>query len=361
MVRLIEYRQLANILSMFLIVQLAGLLLAFYLITPSQLQVYVGGEGAGDAGQVIIFFIYLIATAILMFYLFKTHRGPLLFRGIEAVVVVSASFYLFLIVLSSLFPADITNDTVFSLLAAIALIAAKNKWPGLRNLTAVIASVGVGVVLGIYFSFFAAFVLMALIAVYDYVAVFITKHMVTLGQESVNRNLAFMVGTYNLEVVPKGYLKAGEAAKMTRLFGRPVNEELRKLIKSGSVPMPSFSALGAGDLALPLMLSVSAYLTYLNYFFSLTIIAGASFGLVFAMYVSKKYAIALPAIPPLFAFSNIAVGLETLIISPANWQFYAPLLGASVIMLLAVFYTAKRESKTAGSKISPRRDVASRE
>ena len=356
MVRLIEYRQLASILSMFLIVQFAGILLAFSLISPSEVM-YTSGTGvsAGASSQVIFFFIYLIATALVMVFLFKRHRGPRLFRVIEAVVVVSASFYLFLIILSSLFPDSLTYDIGVSLLAAMLLILAKNKWPGLRNMVAVIASVGVGFVLGLYFSFFEAFLLMALIAVYDYVAVFVTKHMVTLGRESVNRNLAFMVGTYDVEMVPKGYLKAKDAAKISKMFGKTNNKELQKLMKYGGVPMPSFSALGAGDLAIPLMLAISAYLTYLNYFFSLTIILGASIGLVFAMYVSKRYAIALPAIPPLFAFSNIAMGLEILVMMPSNWQFYAPLLAASAAMLLAVFYTAKREGakNLKGGRISP--------
>lgn len=329
---------------MFLIVQFSGILLVFYFISPSQVYVGTAGTGASASFQVILFFLYLIATAIVMLFLFRMHRGPFLFRVIEAVVVVSASFYLFLIILSSLFPGSISYDFAFSFLAGVALIAAKNKWPVLRNTVAVIASVGVGFVLGLYFNFFAAFVLMALIAMYDYVAVFITKHMVTLGRESVNRNLAFMVGTYDVEVVPRGYLNEKEAAKMTKLFGKTKSGALQKLMKSGGVPLPSFSALGAGDLAIPLMLEISAYLTYLNYFFSLTIILGASFGLMFAMYVSKRYSMALPAIPPLFAFSSIAMGLEILIMTPSNWHLYLPLLVASIAMLLAVFYTAKRES-----------------
>lgn len=342
MVRLIEYRQLASILSLFLTVQLAGVLLAFYLIAPTQISLVSGGAAA--SGQVVLYFIYIIIAALIMFFLFKVHRGPLLFQVIEAVVVVSASFYLFLIVSSSLFPQSGNYSIAVSLTAAIALIAAKNKWPGLRNFTAVIASVGVGLVLGLYFSFFAAFLLMALIAAYDYVAVFITKHMVELGRESMNRNLAFMVGAYDVEIVPKGYLKGKEAGRMRREFGNVRNSMLRRLIQSGSVPVPAFSALGAGDLALPLMLAVSAYITYLDYFLSLVIILGASLGLVFAMSVSKKYRVALPAIPPLFAFSSIALGLEVLFTTPSDWSFYLPLFVASLTMLLLVTFTAKRQS-----------------
>lgn len=353
MVKLLEYRQLATILSLFLIVQLSGLLLVFCFISPS--QVVVVSSGAAASGQVIFFFIYLIVAAVIMFFLFRIHRGPILFIAIEAVVVVSASFYLFLLILSSLFPQSIDYVVPISLAGGVVLIAAKNKWPGLRNFVAVVSSIGVGLVLGTYFGFSAAFMLMALIAVYDYVAVFITKHMVTLGRETVNRNLAFMVGAYDVEVVPRGYLKGREAKQMGRIFEGTKSETLRRLMKAGNVPMPSFSALGAGDLALPLMLAISAYITYFDYFLSLIIVFGASIGLVFTLKVAKKYQMALPAIPPLFSFSSIAFGIAVLISTPGNWEFYVPLFAASIIMLFLLVVTAKRQSGKQGTRISPAR------
>ena len=102
MVKLIEYRQLTSILAMFLIVQLAGLLVVFYLLTPA--EVSIGQPGGGGSVSVFLYFIYLIAAAVVMFFLFKRYHGPLLFKGIEAVVVVSASFYLFVIILSAQTP-----------------------------------------------------------------------------------------------------------------------------------------------------------------------------------------------------------------------------------------------------------------
>lgn len=347
---MIEYRQLANILSLFLIVQLSGILIAFYLISPGEVAVVSSGPAA--SGQILFFFIYLIVAAVAMFFLFKFHHGPVLFIGIEGLVVVSATFYLLLIILATLFPSSGNYPVLVSFVAAIALIVAKNKWPGLRNFTAVVASVGVGLVMGTYFGFFAAFIFMGLIAVYDYVAVFITKHMVTLGRESVNRNLAFMVGSYDVEVVPKGYLKGKEEKQMNNIFKGTKSDTMKQLMKSGNVPVPSFSALGAGDLAIPLMLAVSAYITYFSYFFSLIIIFGASFGLVYAMYISKKYSMALPAIPPLLSFANIALGIDVLATAPANWELYLPLFTASVIILLLVTFTAKVQSKHA-LRISP--------
>jgi hypothetical protein len=61
---------------------------------------------------------------------------------------------------------------------------------------------------------------------------------------------------------------------------------------------------------------------------------------------------ALPAIPPLFSFANIALGIDVLATAPANWELYLPLFTASVIILLLVTFTAKVQSKHA-LRISP--------
>jgi presenilin-like A22 family membrane protease len=346
---MLEYRQLANILAMFLIVQLAGVLLAFYLISPAVVSIITGGVTATTSPDVLLYFAYMLVAAVIMVLLFRAHHGVLLFQIIEGVVVVTAAFYLFLIILGSVLPQDSIYPIPISLLSSVALVLAKNRWPGLRNFTAVIASVGVGLVMGVSFSFFAAYILMALIAVYDYVAVFITKHMIALGRETVNRNLAFMIGTYDVEVFPKGYLKEKEKKEFSKAFSKTKSETLKRLIKEGNVPMPSFSALGAGDLAIPLMLEVSAYVTYLSYFMSIVIVIGAAFGLIFAMWVSKKYKLALPAIPPLFAFVSMALSIFLFFSSRAAWQSYVSLMIASIAILALIMLTAKRQSAS-GSK-----------
>jgi presenilin-like A22 family membrane protease len=334
---------------MFLIVQLAGVLLAFYLISPSVVSVITGGATATTSPDVLLYFAYMLVAAVIMVLLFRAHHGVLLFQVIEGIVVVTAAFYLFLIILGSILPQDSIYPIPISLLASIGLILAKNRWPGLRNFTAIISSIGVGLVMGVYFSFFAAYILMALIAVYDYVAVFITKHMIALGRETVNRNLAFMIGTYDVELVPKSYLKEKERKEFGKAFSKTKSKTLKRLIKEGNVPLPSFSALGAGDLAIPLMLEISAYVTYLSYFMSIVIIIGAAFGLVFAMWVSKRYKIALPAIPPLFAFVSMALSIFLFFSSLATWQAYLSLLIASIAILMLMLLTAKRQSAS-GSK-----------
>jgi presenilin-like A22 family membrane protease len=341
-VKSIEYRQLANILSLFLIVQLAGALIAFNFMSPVQVSVTAS---AGSASEILFYFAYIVVAAIIMMFLFRIYHGNALFTIIEAVVVVSASFYLFIILLSPYLPqAGGAYAILLSLALAVALIIAKNKWPRLRNLTAVVASIGVGVVLGSYFSFFAAYALMAFIAIYDYVAVFVTKHMIALGRESVNRNLAFMIGAYDVEVVPKGYLKGKELKGIRKAASASkANPLLKRLVKEGSYPVPSFSALGTGDLAIPLMLAVSAFGSYLSYFMCVLIIVGSAFGLMFAMYISKRYRVALPAIPPLFAFATVAIAPVASSFGTAGLELYALMLAVSVATLGLMLISARKE------------------
>jgi len=343
LVKRIEYRQLTDILALFLIVQLTGLLLAFYVISPAVVSL-VGG-GVSGSSDVVIYFAYMLVAAVIMVLLFRAYHGALLFKMIEGVVVAVASFYLFLIILASALPQDSMYPLPVSVLAAVGLVLAKNKFPWLRNFVAVTSSIGVGFVLGIYFSFPAAYALMALVAAYDYFAVFVTKHMITLGRETVNRNLAFMIGTYDVEVVPERYVNGKEKEELRREFSKTNSETLERLIKEGNVLVPNFSALGAGDLAIPLMLAISAYATYLSYFMSMLIVVGSAFGLIFAMTISKKYKIALPAIPPLFASANVAVGIAFLLLEPASWQNYVAMFAASAMIFALMLFTAKRQSK----------------
>lgn len=343
--RSIEYRQLANILSLFLIVQFCGALLAFYLISP--MQAYQVAP-TGSVSEIIFYFAYIVVAAIIMMFLFRIYRGNALFIAIEAVVIASASFYLFLIILGSFLPqAGGAYAILLSLAAAIGLVIAKNKWPRLRNLTAVIASIGVGLVLGSYFSFFAAYALMAFIAVYDYVAVFVTRHMIALGRESVNRNLAFMVGSYDVEMVPKRYLKGKEFRELKKSISasKVSNLAIKKMMRSGSYPIPSMSALGTGDLAIPLMLAVSAYATYYSYFMCLLVIFGSAIGLVFAMYISKRYKVALPAIPPLFTFATLALAVIVPGLGTVQAELYALMLLLSITTLVMMVLSARKQRK----------------
>ncbi len=60
---------------------------------------------------------------------------------------------------------------------------------------------------------------------------------------------------------------------------------------------------------------------------------GASVGMIFTMYLLKRYKVALPAIPPLFAFCNLFLGIFFAI---NNFWAYRSWLGFIIIFIAIV-------------------------
>ncbi len=315
--RVIEYRQLIQILTMFLIVQFAGLLLAtqvFTGITFTQLQ---GAQTISSSVNALFYIAYIIVFSAVIIIIFKVYKGDKLFLLLEGAVVIVASFIVFIVALSALQGAAFANlygntSTVIlaaAIILAFGLVIAKYKIPRLRNITAMIASVGVGLVLGVSFSFLAAIIFMILLAIYDFIAVFITKHMIALGNMAIEKNMSFLIMVNEVEAVPLRSLSPSQR--------REYEKSKRDIIKSGGisgkiaqsdmVPFSARTALGTGDLAMPLMLAITAYKVHLNFVLSFVIIIGALFGLIITMLILRKYKRALPAIPPLLF--GIAVAL----------------------------------------------------
>ncbi len=239
-------------------------------------------------------------------------------------------------ILSTVFPsASLYYLIGISAAAVMVMIAAKGAMPKLRNFLAISSSIGVGILIGLN-GFDLAFMLMFLIAIYDYVAVFITKHMITMAKGISSRNLAFLIGSSDVEAMPSRYLTKPELrAFRSEAKGRYIKDPVIKgLMADGIVTVVSQVQLGSGDLALPLMVAVSAYVSFLSYFAAIMIIAGGACGMVFTMYLLKRYKVALPAIPPLFAFICLFLGL--LFAINDIWQ-YQVWLGFFALFAMTVF------------------------
>ncbi len=318
--RVIELRQLLQILAMFTIVQFFGLLLATQLFTGVAYQQVQSVQVISTYSDNLIFYVaYIVVVSLIMLLVFKVYRGKRLFTVFEAVVVFIPAFYVFLIGIASIFGDAYgtlfygTNATAYVIALALAalLVIAKNKIPSLRNVTALIASVGVGLILGITFGFFAAYVFMVLLAVYDFVAVFITKHMVALANVAMENNLSLMIMVNEAKAVPASSLNKRELAEYRK--EKPVLEKhagiMKELAEKDMVPVAARSALGTGDLAVPLMLAVAAYKINLSFTPSLVVVMGSMLGITLNMLVLRRYKRALPAIPLLLLGISIALGI----------------------------------------------------
>ncbi|MGC8687145.1 MAG: presenilin family intramembrane aspartyl protease [Candidatus Micrarchaeia archaeon] len=315
--KVVELRQLLQILSMFMIVQFFGLLLAVEAFSGMSYEQVTGAQVISSSASALLYIVYIVVFTAVLLLIFKVYKGDKLFLLLEGGIVLVSSFFVFLIAISAITDSVAYNlygpgnayVVAASLVLSLVLVAAKLKMPRLRNVTAIIASVGVGVILGISFSFIAAFIFMAILAIYDFIAVFVTKHMVALGNVALDRNLSFLVMVDEYKAVSASSLSNKSRVEYEK--DRKKLEEkggiLRDLAKKDMVPMSARTALGTGDLAVPLMLAVSAYKVYLNFTLSFVIIIGAVLGLIITMTILSRLKRPLPAIPPLLLGICIAL------------------------------------------------------
>lgn len=317
--KVIEFRQLAQILTMFMIVQFFGLLLATQVFNGATYQEIESAQVISSPASVLFYVVYIVIVSALLLFIFKIYKGTKLFMVFEGAVVLLASFIVFSVIIailaSSVQSYALGSGDIWAFVAALVpaviLVIAKNKIPRLRNATAIIASVGVGLALGISFGFKLAFLFMVVLGVYDFVSVFVTKHMIALGDMAIQNNLSFLIMVRETKAVPMSYLSANERREY--LKSKALLERqggiVSKLTSENMALVPALTALGTGDLAVPLMLAISAYKVQLNFVLSFVIILGSLLGLWLNMLVLRRYKRALPAIPLLFTGIVIAMSI----------------------------------------------------
>lgn len=293
-----DVREILAIVFLFLLVQALGLFVGITIINGAQAYpefqaLNVAPAGAGSAESSLSFMLYVLLGAAVIMLAFKFYKGVVLYKLIEAAIIFFASNIVFYVVLLAL---GVPSFSELALALSLLLVIAKFAYPKAKNAAAVIASAGVGAIFGFSLDPLPALVFMAALSVYDIVAVFWTKHMITMAKELSSRNLAFSVsvqGTEKVQVAPqKMYAKKGAAVKAEpRYVNRKTSLEL-----------------GTGDMAIPLMLAVSSYKTG-------SIVAPIAIALACAaaLYVVLWYVMSrrtfLPALPPLCAAGALALGI----------------------------------------------------
>ncbi|MBI4406317.1 hypothetical protein HY571_00185 [Candidatus Micrarchaeota archaeon] len=250
----------AKTLLLFLLVQL--LALGIGLQFASQ-QISVVTDPANTDNS-FFFFLSVLFFAALLLIILKYYAGKLLFLVLE----LGMEFFAFQLLLS-MFTSD-ANAFVF----AGALITSRLILPQLQQLLLLVTVAIVGGLLGASLDLLPAALLAALLSGYDVVAVFYTKHMVTLAKNLSKRGAAFSVN-----------VKAGKSSLQ----------------------------LGTGDLVIPAMVIVSANKTgtVALAHFGYTLLLPSLMALVFALigfalllvYIEKKKGY-WPALPPV-AFGAI--------------------------------------------------------
>ena len=264
----------SKLLALFFVTQALGLLVGIDLVKKINAgeieQPRILTENPEDVENALGLFLYIIIFTGAILLAIRFVKGILLFRVLEALAIFAASF----IVFDAFFPDASLMFAILLLLLRIVL--RESIW--LRNASSIIAVAGVGALIGVSLGLLPVLIFIVLLASYDIIAVFWTKHMVVLAKHLAKRNLAF---TYALPTKKHTF------------------------------------ELGTGDMVIPLAFSVSVLregfvLGFPNYLFTpLLILFGSLVGLIVTLeYSSRNVGRALPALPPqtVIMIAMLAVG-----------------------------------------------------
>lgn len=188
-----DVKRIPSIIAMLMIfvsVQLIALLLIP--VFPSDYRAF---EDVNDPINPVIYFIMIIAITIVVLVLIKFGRKSML-RGIFMGAMAITLVFVFLPIMYAVVQ-DILIDFVISITISALLMGAvliRPEWYTI-DLVAFLAAIGVTVVLGMSLGIFPAIVLLVILALYDAISVYWTKHMVTLagGVAPLNLPLLFVV------------------------------------------------------------------------------------------------------------------------------------------------------------------------
>ena len=351
-----------------MIVQFFGLFIAVFSLNPVQTTIISSNNSsylsnpfllaAYDVVSIAVFAILILA--ILRLY---KNKGAFLFKLIESFAIGFGTIVMFFFILTTIFyNVNVIYTAAVAILFGAIVVIAKNRVKHLRNFAALTSSIGLGIIIGNY-GFVLAYVFMFIMAMYDYIAVFVTKHMLVLAKAASNENLSLLIGSSNVEIVPRAQANKKMLAELKNEVKKNQIKDpiIKEIIESGEMPVLSQIQLGAGDLTLPLVMSVGLFMStaYFSvptgstaainvYYLPIADALGAVAGLIFTMWLLKRYSVALPAIPPLFAVMNFFIGFGMLAYSkPANFligigihqSFYVDyyMIAAGMIIVGAAF------------------------
>ncbi|MFH1426378.1 MAG: presenilin family intramembrane aspartyl protease [Candidatus Kerfeldbacteria bacterium] len=174
-----------------------------------------------------------------------------------------------------------TATMILAITAALGflILRALKQWIWLHNLIIVISAAGVARLFGIQFEPKSTAIILAAIAIYDVIAVYYSKHMVSMASALFDRQAFFGV------IIPKSM----------ELWKLPLNK-----LKIGE----NISAMGAGDLAFPLIFALSN-LFYNGYtaFYFVTAFVFVGVLVMHLFYVFPAGSKPIPALPPLVLFA----------------------------------------------------------
>ena len=231
--------------------------------------------------QFLFYFLFATSLLLLIIYFLKFKKSKGVFLKILFFLAVGFGNLFFF----GLWLPDLLN---FTLVAFLFYFLIKKSSLIIHNVGLVFAIAGVGAGLGVRFTPEIVILLLLIFSIYDFIAVYKTKHMVKIAKEMVKEQaiLGF--------VIPQKISDFPAHLKEVKPGGR-------------------FLILGAGDIIFPLILAVS--LIPQGILDSLIVALFSLVGLFagFLIFISKKTRQPMPALPPIALFSIIGYLLTKII------------------------------------------------
>ncbi|MDD5171795.1 MAG: presenilin family intramembrane aspartyl protease [Candidatus ainarchaeum sp.] len=275
-------RLLTTMLLIFIIAQVLGIFTGIAVLMDIAANPFVSSlvvtTDASDPVNALFFMGYILLGAVIMMLMIRCFGlSQLLFRAMEFFLIATSSsivFYAFLRLV-----AGFEVSTLAGIVMGLVFSGSRMFIPGLKNAAAVFATAGVGVIFGVSLGLIPMLIFLIFLSIYDFLAVFTTKHMVELAEFVVKKDLAF---TVTAKAPPP----------------KPGGKEQR-------------IDLGTGDMIAPIMLEVAAL--QLSPIATLFVFAGAvvSLGLFLTLVWKKK--MVLPALPPIVLGMLVSLSLGFLL------------------------------------------------
>ncbi|MGC8479534.1 MAG: presenilin family intramembrane aspartyl protease [Candidatus Micrarchaeia archaeon] len=308
---------------------------------------------ANTLSTILSFIIDVVVIFLIIEIILKRFKNELIFKILEAYIVVLGSGTVFFLLIDSIFSNYISflYVLIISFTLSFSLLIIKSKKRSnfrIRNVTTLVSSIGVGILIGVGFgNVLFLYLLIAAFAVYDYIAVFVLKFMIPLAKQAMKMDLSFMIVSSDMESVPKKEVSKKERAAFNKAVKHNKNfsEHLSEVIKRGEVPLLSSIMLGNGDIMLPAAVATGSYAATANLFLSFLIIVFSGMGVLATMFILRKYKVGLPAIPPIFSFISLAFAIFFILEDPSQVFYIIIFLVASVAFMSALLLTLKRKLK----------------
>jgi presenilin-like A22 family membrane protease len=220
--------------------------------------------------SIYMFALIALGTLAMIFFIKVKFELVKILENIALFLLISTTFSYFL-------------PTLYSFLLAILLIIISEIRPSfiLKNICIFLSVPAASAIIGASLDYKVLLIFFLILAVYDIISVFLTKHMVYIAEKFVSRPSAF------ISVFP--------------------SKRLRKVSFSSGIKKIGVIALGSGDYFIPSSFSVSLLSLGIKYSILISFLNAITLFLLFYLIHRKKISRPLPAIPFLLVSSLIGL------------------------------------------------------